>query len=185
MAETNNFALKGLANLVQFGKRGLKILTDTSDDYFSFSDETYTSYTGFDYDLGTQYTVHNNIRIKQRIKGDTIGQKKVRTVKLSHTFGATYNSGSTLNGDGYRYAETFFGRKFDGGVLTSIDTLIFEDNKKSTASKPSGFGLAYTLSNGEKWAFSAEFEQNEWSSVINTANGNTFFDNTKYMFGFE
>ena len=33
MAETNNFALKGVANLVQFGKRGLKILTDTDNDY--------------------------------------------------------------------------------------------------------------------------------------------------------
>tara|TARA_B100000902_G_scaffold339770_1_gene342183 strand:+ start:7930 stop:8517 length:588 start_codon:yes stop_codon:yes gene_type:complete len=38
MAETNNFALKGVANLVQFGKRGLKILTDTDNDYFSFTD---------------------------------------------------------------------------------------------------------------------------------------------------
>ena len=38
MAETNNFALKGIANLVQFGKRGLKILTDTDSDYFSFTD---------------------------------------------------------------------------------------------------------------------------------------------------
>jgi hypothetical protein len=38
MAETNNFALKGIANLVQFGKRGLKILTDTDNDYFSFTD---------------------------------------------------------------------------------------------------------------------------------------------------
>lgn len=43
MAETNNFALKGLANLVQFGKRGLKILTDTSDDYFSFTDNDGTT----------------------------------------------------------------------------------------------------------------------------------------------
>ena len=38
MADINNFALKGLGNLVQFGKRGLKILTNTTDDYFSFTD---------------------------------------------------------------------------------------------------------------------------------------------------
>lgn len=38
MADINNFALKGLANLVQFGKRGLKLLTDTDDNYFSFTD---------------------------------------------------------------------------------------------------------------------------------------------------
>jgi len=43
MAEMNNFALKGLANLVQFGKRGLKILTDTTDDYFSFTDNDGTT----------------------------------------------------------------------------------------------------------------------------------------------
>jgi len=38
MADTNNFSLKGLGNLVQFGKRGLKILTDTTEDYFKFTD---------------------------------------------------------------------------------------------------------------------------------------------------
>ena len=43
MAEINNYALKGLANLVQFGKRGLKILTDTTDDYFSFTDNDGTT----------------------------------------------------------------------------------------------------------------------------------------------
>ena len=43
MADTNNFALKGLASLVQFGKRGLKILTDTTDDYFSFTDNDGTT----------------------------------------------------------------------------------------------------------------------------------------------
>jgi len=43
MADTNNFALKGLASLVQFGKRGLKILTNTTDDYFSFTDNDGTT----------------------------------------------------------------------------------------------------------------------------------------------
>lgn len=37
MADINNFALKGLANLVQFGKRGLKLLSNTSGEYFSFT----------------------------------------------------------------------------------------------------------------------------------------------------
>jgi hypothetical protein len=43
MADTNNFALKRLASLVQFGKRGLKILTNTTDDYFSFTDNDGTT----------------------------------------------------------------------------------------------------------------------------------------------
>ena len=38
MADINNFGLKGIANLVQFGKRGLKILTDTSANEFTFTD---------------------------------------------------------------------------------------------------------------------------------------------------
>lgn len=38
MADINNFGLKGLANLVQFGKRGLKILTNTTDNEFTFTD---------------------------------------------------------------------------------------------------------------------------------------------------
>ena len=38
MADINNFGLKGLANLVQFGKRGLKILTDTTANEFTFTD---------------------------------------------------------------------------------------------------------------------------------------------------
>ncbi len=38
MADINNFALKGIASLVQFGKRGLKILTDTTDNEFTFTD---------------------------------------------------------------------------------------------------------------------------------------------------
>ncbi|MEY2923776.1 MAG: hypothetical protein RLZZ337_316 [Bacteroidota bacterium] len=160
-----------------------KIYPNT-DDYFSFSDETYTSYSGFDFDFGTQYSVQNNIRIKQKIKGDTTGVKRVKTVTLKHTLGATFNTQTTLKGDGYRYAETFFGRKFDAGTLTSIDTLIFEDNKKSTSVKPSSFGLAYALTNGEKWGITAEIEQNQWSDVTNQANGNLFFDNVKYAFGF-
>ena len=38
MADINNFGLKGLANLVQFGKRGLKILTNTTSNEFTFTD---------------------------------------------------------------------------------------------------------------------------------------------------
>ena len=38
MADINNFALKGIANLVQFGKRGLKLLTNTTDNEFTFTD---------------------------------------------------------------------------------------------------------------------------------------------------
>ena len=38
MADINNFALKGIANLVQFGKRGLKLLTNTTSNEFTFTD---------------------------------------------------------------------------------------------------------------------------------------------------
>lgn len=37
MADIFNFAQKGLANLVQFGKRGLKLVSNTSGEYFSFT----------------------------------------------------------------------------------------------------------------------------------------------------
>ena len=38
MADINNFGLKGLGSLVQFGKRGLKLLTNTTDNEFTFTD---------------------------------------------------------------------------------------------------------------------------------------------------
>ena len=38
MADVNNFGLKGIANLVQFGKRGLKLLTNTTSNEFTFTD---------------------------------------------------------------------------------------------------------------------------------------------------
>ena len=38
MADINNFGLKGIANLVTFGKRGLKLLTDTTANEFTFTD---------------------------------------------------------------------------------------------------------------------------------------------------
>ena len=151
---------------------------------FSFSDETYTAYSGFDFDFGTQYSVQNNIRINQRIRRDTSSIKKPKKITIKHTFAATFNTQTTLNGDGYRYAETFVGPLFEKGSLTNIDTLIFEDNKKSTAIKPSGFGVAYSLTNGEKWGITAEMEQNQWSSVTNLANTQIpFFDNVRYSFG--
>jgi hypothetical protein len=151
---------------------------------FSFSDETYTAYSGFDFDFGTQYSVLNNVHIKQKVKGDTTGLKKTKKVTLKHTFAATFNTDASLRGDGYRYAETFVGPLFEKGTLVSIDTLIFDDNKKSTAIKPSGFGVAYSLTNGEKWGITAEMEQNQWSGVTNLANAkNPFFDNIRYSVG--
>ena len=38
MADINNFGLKGIGSLVQLGKRGLKILTNTTDNEFTFTD---------------------------------------------------------------------------------------------------------------------------------------------------
>ena len=135
----------------------------TTDDLFSFSDETFFAYSGFDFDLGVQYSI--------------------QTKGLTHTIGAAYHTGTDLKGDGYRYAETFFGRKFDQGTLTPIDTLLFDDNLSKTSVKPGGFSIGYTLSSKDKWSISLEMEQNNWSSVTNELNGLSFFDNMKYAGG--
>jgi hypothetical protein len=133
-----------------------------TDTHFSLSDEEYITYRGLDLDFGVQYTL--------------------QTKQISHTLAATFSPGTTLNGNGYRYSETFFGRKFEQGTLTSIDTIAFEDNVERNANKPMGYGLAYTVRNGEKWSLGVEFEQNNWSDVTNDV-GKAYFNNTKYAAG--
>lgn len=134
-----------------------------TDTHFSYSDEDYTSYTGFDFDFGVQYSV--------------------QTKEIQHTLAVTFNPSSTLSGSGYRYAETFFGRKFEQGSLTPIDTIHFFDDLQTSTTKPTGFGAGYTINKGDNWALSLEFEQNKWSDVVNNVNGQNFFDNTKYAAG--
>lgn len=134
-----------------------------TDTHFSLSDEEYITYRGLDLDFGVQYTLQTN--------------------NLSHTIAATFNPGTTLNGRGYRYSETFFGRKFEQGTLTSIDTINFEDNVEKEADKPMGFGVAYSVRKGENWSLGVEFEQNNWSDVTNDVGGQSYYNNAKYAVG--
>ncbi len=159
-----NFTIGANANF-NFGSiqsATAKVYPNT-DKFFSQSDETYFAYSGFDFDLGVQYSV--------------------QTKNLKHTLGATYHTQADLKGDGYRYVETFFGRKFNQGSLTPIDTILFDDNLVNNVVKPAGFGVAYSVKNGDKWSVSAEMEQNKWSGVTNKLNGKNFFNNVKYAFG--
>jgi hypothetical protein len=177
-----NVGINGNFNFGNIQSLTAKVYPNT-DDYFSFSDETFFSYSGFDLDLGVQYSVQDTVRIRDRRHEDSSGVKKYRTAIIKHAIGATYNTQTDLNGSGYRYAETFFGRKFDQGELTPIDTLLFIDNQTHNAVKPAGFGVGYTVSNGINWSVSAEMEKNFWSEVKNELNGYQFYDNMKYGFG--
>lgn len=136
----------------------------STKDLFSFSDETYLYYRGFNLDLGVQYNIQ---------KG-----------KLSHTLGASIHTKSNLNGTGYRYSESFFGELFDQGQLIPIDTLLFDDGLENKTVKPQVFGVAYALSVPNKWTISAEYEKGLWSGVINDLNGQNYNDNEKYAIGF-
>lgn len=140
-----------------------------SDQVYSFSDETFYAYRGLDFDLGVQYYMQS-------------GKKNEN--KISHTLGLVFRNNSKLYGDGYRYAETFYGRSFDFGNITAIDTLIFEDFKKDTVNKPLGIAIGYTLSKGDKWTLSLEAEQILFSSIENRVTSSAFEDNTRFSAGF-
>lgn len=143
-----------------------------TNNVFSYSDETYYSYKGADFDLGVQYSVY-----------DTIRSKKEKAAVLKHTFGGALHTGSTLRGKGYRASQTFFGTRYEAGGDGFVDTLLVRDNLRDTLSKPAGFTVGYTLSKGNQWSVSAELEQNFWSGV--SASGATnYFDNTRYSAGF-
>ena len=86
MADTNNFALKGLANLVQFGKRGLKILTNTTDDYFSFTDNDGTTLVEV---RGANATVSQAFMTKGQFDAATSSVAQYVSTEVS------YNTGST------------------------------------------------------------------------------------------
>ena len=167
----NNFSLGGNLNM-NFGNiqsRKYRVYPN-SDKVYSFSDETFYAYRGLDFDLGVQYSVQS-------------GKKKEN--KINHTLGAVIHGGSILYGDGYRYAETFYGPSFRvGGSPASIDTLMYEDNKKDTMAKPLGIALGYTINKGDKWALSLEAEQILFSSVENRVTSSSFQDNMRYSAGF-
>lgn len=143
-----------------------------TNNVLSFNDERFLAYRGLDYTLGLQYSVQQN-RQKEGIAKDA----------WLHTFGAAFQSNSQLKGVGYRYSETFYGAAFESGQSFTVDTLLFEDNKRDTMTKPFGFTLGYTLSQGDKWSVSLETEQNQWSGVTDSKTGRTFFDNVRYSAG--
>lgn len=151
-----------------------------TDDYFSFSDETLISYNGFDFDYGVHYTVQDSVKVRIG-KRDTSNQR-YRTAIISHSLGLTYHTGTVLNGTGYRYAETFFGTPFERGQVIPIDTLLFIDDLKDELGKPNGFGLAYAVTNGDKWMFTAEYERFNWSQVEKRPR--LYSDNERLSVGF-
>ena len=142
-----------------------------SDKVYSFSDETFYAYKGLDFDLGVQYSIQSGKEAENRI---------------NHTLGAVLHGSSNLYGDGYRYAETFYGKSFQFGFggIASIDTLIYEDNKKDTMSKPLGIALGYSVNKRDKWMLSLEAEQILFSSVENKFSSDKFKDNMRYSAGF-
>ena len=166
----NNLSLGGNLNM-NFGNiqsRKYRVYPDTNT-VFSFSDETFYAYKGLDFDLGVQYSIQSK-------KGN----------EMNHTIGAVFRGGTKLNGNGYRYAETFYGESFQFGIgnIASIDTLIYEDNKKDTVSKPLGVALGYTINKGDKWTLSLEAEQILFSSLENKVSSGEFKDNMRYSAGF-
>ena len=86
MADTNNFALKGLANLVQFGKRGLKILTNTTDDYFSFTDNDGTTLVEV---RGANATVSQAFITKGQFDAATSSVAQYVSTEVSYNTGTT------------------------------------------------------------------------------------------------
>lgn len=138
----------------------------TSNSVLSFTDETFYAYKGIAFDLGVQYSVQTSLKVKD---------------ELNHTFGAVLHTKNSLYGDGERYAETFLGSVNNP---STIDTLLFIDNKKDTLVKPLGIAIGYTLNRGKKWALSLEAEQIMFSVVENRVTSNPFNDNFRYAAGF-
>lgn len=145
--------------------RSIKALVYPNVSHFSFSDENSTYYKGFNFDFGVQYNIQ---------KGE-----------MKHTIGATYHTGVNMKGKGYRYAETFFGRLYDTeGTIETVDTLLYIDSLNSRSQLPSKFGIAYSVSKGDNWMLTAEYERMLWSAVNSDLNQKPYFDNERYSLGF-
>lgn len=172
VAKNLNFGINFNYNFGSIQSAKAKIYPN-SDNRFSHTDEDYMSYRGIDIDLGMQYSVYQNVQSKTN-----------DAHRIKHTLGAAFNTGASLRGTGYRYSETFFGRAYEANRTLPIDTVLFDDNVKDTATKPVGISVGYTVSNGDKWALSLEMQQNKWSGVTDRESGNNFFDNTRYSVGF-
>ncbi len=135
------------------------------DTHFSYSDEKSIYHKGINFDFGVQYTVQNK--------------------EVEHTIGATIHSKTNLNGSGYRYAETFFGRLFDErSIVETIDTILYTDTLRTTSSMPLRFGIGYAVGVAGHWSLSAEYESGLWSSITSNINGKPYFDNQRFALGF-
>ena len=86
MAEINNFALKGLNNLVQLGKRGLKILTDTDDNFFSFTDNDGSTLVEV---RGANATVANAFLTKGQFDSATSAVAQYVSTEIAYNTGTT------------------------------------------------------------------------------------------------
>ena len=86
MAEINNFALKGLNNLVQLGKRGLKILTDTDDNFFSFTDNDGSTLVEV---RGANATVANAFLTKGQFDSATSAVAQYVSTEIAYNTGIT------------------------------------------------------------------------------------------------
>lgn len=86
MADINNFALKGLANLVQLGKRGLKILTDTDDNFFSFTDNDGSTLVEV---RGANATVANAFLTKGQFDNATSAVAQYVSTEVQYNTGTT------------------------------------------------------------------------------------------------
>lgn len=149
-----------------------RIYPNTSN-VLSFNDERLLAYRGLDYTFGVQYSVYQN----RRMKG-------VQRDAIQHTIAAAFQSNSSLVGTGFRSSSTFFGPDFEStGNANAVDVLILENDKRDTITKPLGFTLGYTVSQGDKWALSLETEQNQWSGVTDNKTDLKFLDNVRYSAG--
>lgn len=169
-----NFKLGANVNY-NFGniEEGQARIYPNTDNVLSFNDETLLAYRGLDYTLGVQYSVQQNRRSEDGSKDGIL-----------HTFAAAFQSNSNLRGTGFHYVNTFYGSEYERvGNPNVVDILVAENNKKDTITKPLGFTLGYTISNGEKWSLSLETEQNQWSGVTDSKTGRAFFDNVRYSAG--
>lgn len=152
-------------------RRGSRVYTNTNNR-FSFLDETYSAYRGFDFDLGMQYSVYDSARFMK--PGNS----------LKHTFGLTAHTGTNINGNGYRFSQTFIGPRLPTSGEVPIDTILLERDRQDTLSLPFGFGLGYTLRNGDNWALSLEMEQYLWSNIAApSGSASSFRNNTRLSAG--
>lgn len=131
--------------------------------HFSFYDHSEMYYGGFSWDFGVQYTI--------------------RSGYFDHGLGATYSTQASLNGNGERLSQSFFGKLYDEGGFLPIDTLIFEDDLQAERTVPAKFNIAYSLSYKDIWGVALEMEQAGWSSVINPLDGKAYNNNNRYGFG--